>query len=250
MTNVYKDELIQEGIEELAKLMKESDKIVVLTGAGMDTESNIPDFRGKDGLWRRLDPRVVASTDTLEENYTMFHEFYVERINKLNNVKPHEGHHVLADFEEKGIIESIATQNISNLHNKAGSKNVNQLHGNIKGIRCNDCNQEASVDDFFNHKKCISCGSSILRPNVVLFGEGLPTDPWVSAQDDIKNSDLLIVLGTSLEVSPVNQLPLLTDGKLVLINNEDVDIHYDFDMKLIGKAKEILIKLKDAYNKI
>src|SRR5699024_5408448 len=130
----------------------------------------------------------------------------------------HGGHYILADFEEKGIIKSIATQNISNLHNKAGSKNVNQLHGNIKGIRCNDCNHESSVDDFFNHKKCTSCGSSILRPNVVLFGEALPVDPWVSAQYYIKSSDLLIVLGTSLEVSPVNQLPLLTDGKRVLIN--------------------------------
>ena len=250
MTRIFMEENIQEGVGILANLMKESDRIVVLTGAGMDTESNIPDFRGKDGLWRKMDPRVVASSHTLDENYPMFHDFYVERINRLKDVKPHEGHYILAEFEEKGIINSIATQNISNLHNKAGSKNVNQLHGNIKGIRCNDCNQEAKLDDFFNRQKCRSCGSSILRPNVVLFGEALPSEPWTSAQSHIKNSDLLIVIGTSLEVSPVNQLPLLTDGKLALINNEDVDIYYDFDIKLIGRAKEILIKLKDAYNKI
>ncbi|MDD4090055.1 MAG: NAD-dependent protein deacylase, partial [Tissierellia bacterium] len=86
MTNIYKDDVMQEGIKALARLMKESDSIVVLTGAGMDTESNIPDFRGKDGLWRKIDPRLVASVDTLEENYYMFREFYIERINRLKDV--------------------------------------------------------------------------------------------------------------------------------------------------------------------
>ena len=131
MTNIYKDDAIQEGIKALAGLMKESNYSVVLTGAGMDTESNIPDFRGKDGLWRKIDPRLVASVDTLEENYSMFREFYIERINRLKGVNPHEGHYILAEFEEKGIIKSIATQNVSALHELAGSKNVNELHGNI-----------------------------------------------------------------------------------------------------------------------
>ena len=250
MANIYKDDVMQEGIETLAGLMKESNNIVVLTGAGMDTESNIPDFRGKDGLWRKIDPRLVASVDTLEENYYMFREFYIERINRLKDVAPHEGHYVLADFEEKGIIKSIATQNVAALHKLAGSKNVNELHGNIRSIRCNNCNQEARIDDFFIKNKCAFCGSSVLRPNVVLFGEALPSDSWNSAQSDIRNSDLLIVIGTSLEVSPVNQLPPLTRGKLTLINNEDVYTYYDFDIKLIGKAKDILIRLRDAYNKI
>ena len=250
MTDIYKDDVMQEGIEALAGLMKESDSIAVLTGAGMDTESNIPDFRGKDGLWRKIDPRLVASVDTLEENYSMFREFYIERINRLKDVSPHEGHYILADFEEKGIIKSIATQNVSALHKLAGSKNVNELHGNIRSIRCNNCNQEAKIDDFFNNHKCAYCGSSFLRPNVVLFGEALPAVPWDSAQSDIRNTDLLIVIGTSLEVSPVNQLPLLTRGKLTLINNEDVYAYYDFDIKLIGKAKDILIRLRDAYNRI
>ncbi len=250
MINIYKDDAIQEGIKALAGLMKESNYIIVLTGAGMDTESNIPDFRGKDGLWRKIDPRLVASVDTLEENYSMFREFYIERINRLKGVNPHEGHYILADFEEKGIIKSIATQNVSALHELAGSKNVNQLHGNIRSIRCNNCNKEANIDDFINNHKCEFCGSNILRPDVVLFGESLPAGPWNQAQSDIRKSDLLIVIGTSLEVSPVNQLPLLTRGKRALINNEDVYTYYDFDIKLIGKAKDILIRLRDTYNKI
>lgn len=246
MPSVYKGDEMQAGIEILASFMKESDKTVVLTGAGMDTESNIPDFRGKAGLWRKVDPRLVASVDTLEGNYSMFYEFYMERINKLEDVKPHKGHEILADFEKKAIIKSIATQNISGLHEMAGSKNVYELHGNIRNIRCNNCDQEAGLDDFFNKHKCTACGSDVLRPGVVLFGESLPTKPWDLAQADIKNSDLLIIIGTSLEVSPVNQLPFLTKGKLALINNEDVGAYYDFDIKLIGKAKDILIGLSES----
>lgn len=250
MTNIFSNENIKEGVEILAKLMKESKYTVLLTGAGMDTESNIPDFRGKDGLWKKYDPRLLASIDTFEENYSLFREFYSERIKKLKNVKPHEGHYILADFEKKGIIKSIATQNVSDLHGIAGSEKVYELHGNIRKIRCNHCNYMAELDDFLNSAKCTACGKDTLRPDVILFGEALPVNEWILAEEDIRKSDLIIVIGTSLEVYPVNQLPMLTRGKRVLINMEDVDIHYDFDLKLIGKAGEILKGLKEAYDSI
>lgn len=249
MTKIFKEENIKKGVEILAGFMKSSKYIVVLTGAGMDTESNIPDFRGKDGLWRKMDPRLVASIDTFEENYPLFHEFYSERINRLDNVKPHEGHYILADFEKKGIIKSIATQNVSDLHRIAGSDKVYELHGNIRKIRCNYCGHKAELDDFLNNAKCATCGRKALRPNVVLFGEALPIDEWVSAEEDIRKCDLLIVIGTSLEVYPVNQLLMLTKGKRVLINMEDVDTYYDFHIKLFGKAGEILKELKKAYDR-
>lgn len=171
MAKIYTGENIKEGIRILADFMKEAKYTVVLTGAGMDTESNIPDFRSQDGLWRKMDPRLVASIDTFEENYSLFRDFYSERIKRLKDVKPHEGHYVLADFEKRGIIKCIATQNVSDLHRMAGNEKVYELHGNIRKIRCNYCNHKAESEDFLNREKCTNCGRDALRPEVVLFGE-------------------------------------------------------------------------------
>jgi NAD-dependent deacetylase len=239
----YSGQGIKEGIETLALFMKEATNTVVLTGAGMDTESNIPDFRSKSGWWRKMDPSTVASVTTLQQNYPLFHEFYSMRIKMLAGVKPHKGHHVLADLERKGLIKSIATQNVSGLHRQAESKSVYELHGNIKTIRCNQCNSSAELQDFLDRRNCSACGQNLLRPNVVLFGEFLPKDAWGSAERDIRQSDLLVVIGTSLKVSPVNQLPMLAPGKVVLINNEDTSSACKFDLKIIGKAKEVLEEL-------
>ena len=247
---LFKDKDIKKGAEILITCMKESEGTVVLTGAGMDTESNIPDFRGKDGWWRNIDPRTVASIDTFYKNYSLFHEFYSMRIKLLENIKPHEGHYILAEFQDKGLINSIATQNVSGLHRIAGSKNVYELHGNIQTVRCNHCGHKAGLVDFLDKNNCDICGKSTLRPNVVLFGEALPKNAWVLAESDIRKCDLLIIIGTSLEVYPVNQLPLFSNGKIVLINNEDINTNYGFDLKLIGKAKEILKELRNVFDKI
>lgn len=153
---IFEGESIEKGVKELALLMNQSANTVVLTGAGMDTESNIPDFRGKDGLWRELDPRQVASIGSFYENYELFHEFYTDRIRLLENIKPHEGHYILADFEKRGIIKSIATQNVSGLHHMAGNKKVYELHGNIRQVRCNECNNTAKLRDFLDKKVAIT----------------------------------------------------------------------------------------------
>jgi len=242
MKNFFQGEDLKLGVKKLADMMKKYTYTVVLTGAGMDTESNIPDFRGKNGLWKNINPILVASIDSLKRNYELFHEFYSTRIKKLEHVKPHEGHYILADLERRGIIKSIATQNVSGLHHMAGSKRVYELHGNIKRIICNKCKEEASLDDFLNKEKCSFCGG-LLRPAVVLFGEALPMDIWSLAESDIGRCDLLIVIGTSLEVYPVNQFPKMAGGKTVLINNEDLNYDHKFDLKLIGRAKEVLQEL-------
>lgn len=234
---------IKKGAEALASLIKKSESTVVLTGAGMDTESNIPDFRSKSGWWKKIDPSTVASVATLQQNYPLFHEFYSMRIKMLEDVKPHKGHHILADLEQKGLIKSIATQNVSGLHRQAGSETVYELHGSITTIRCNYCNHRAELKDFLAKKDCNVCGKSALRPNVILFGEYLPQEAWSLAENDIRQCDLLIVIGTSLKVSPVNQLPMLAPGKVALINNEDISSGYKFDLKIIGKAKEVLEEL-------
>lgn len=250
MNKVFKGEDIRKGVVLLDELMGKSMSTVVFTGAGMDTESNIPDFRGKDGWWKNIDPRLVASIDTFHENYTLFQEFYSMRLKLLEDIKPHEGHYVLADLQKRGIIKSIVTQNVAGLHQIAGSKKVYELHGSIKTVRCNNCNHDAKLEDFLNKKSCTLCGKNLLRPDVVLFGEALPSKAWALAEKDINNCDLLIVIGTSLEVYPANQFPRLAKGKTVLINYEDIGFDYEFDIKLIGKAKEVLEELSKILREI
>jgi len=242
MVDFCRTEDIKQGAKVLGIMLKESKSTVVLTGAGMDTESNIPDFRGSYGLWKKINPMLVASIDNFYDNYQLLHEFFSARIKQLEYVKPHEGHYILADMEKSRIIKSIATQNVSGLHRMAGSERVYELHGNLKKIICNDCRREASIEDFLNKRKCKFCGD-LLRPAVVLFGEMLPRDIWALAKDDILECDLLVVIGTSLEVYPVNQFPKMAKGKTVLINNEDLNYGHKFELKIIGRAKEVLQEL-------
>ncbi|PAB60266.1 NAD-dependent deacylase [Anaeromicrobium sediminis] len=238
--------MIEGAILKLKEMIENSKLTVILTGAGMDTESNIPDFRSKDGWWRNIDPRTVASTDALYGNYELFHEFYSMRINNLTKCKPHRGHYILTELQEKGLIHSVATQNVSGLQNLSGTKNIYELHGNIQRIRCERCSEEATIEEFLNKHNCKECGSSMLRPGVTLFGESLPQEDWNNAIRDIEKADLLIVIGTSLQVSPVNQLPLMMKGNKVLINREDVDEDYDFHLKILGSAGDVLRKLEEA----
>ncbi|MGI6659665.1 MAG: NAD-dependent deacylase [Dethiobacteraceae bacterium] len=226
------------SIKQLAEFLLQSNYAMVLTGAGMDTESNIPDFRGKDGLWQNIDARVVADINTIRQNYKLFHQFYKERLTVMGDVLPHAGHYALAEMEKRGIIKGIATQNISGLHLKAGSKKVYELHGDLKKIFCNNCGKPATAQELYDMKPCSACHEYALRPNVVFFGEALPAEVWNKAVAEIKKSDLLLIIGTSLEVAPVNQLPYLTAGKTVFINTEDVG--HKFNLTVLGKAKGVL----------
>lgn len=234
---------MENKVKELKNLIEGARHAVVLTGAGMDTESNIPDFRSKDGLWRNVDPRKVASIDTFEENYAFFREFYATRLFLLENCRPHRGHYVLAELEAKGRIKAVATQNVSRLHHLAGSKNVYELHGNIRTFHCHYCREAAAPEDFYGGKDCSHCGRPGLRPDVTLFGESLPADAWSKTMDHVDRSDLLIVIGTSLEVYPVNQIPHYAPGKVVYLNDEITARGYRFDLVIQGKAKEILEQL-------
>lgn len=231
---------MENKIKEIAELIKKSKYVVVFTGAGMDTESNIPDFRGRDGIWKDVDPMTVASVDALYDNYSLFHEFYKSRMRMLEDYKPHKGHYILSEWEEKGIIKSIATQNISGLHELAGNKNIAELHGSARTYKCNNCNEIVSSEDFLEKISCKNCGGEILRPNVTLFGENLPEKEWNMALKEVKKSDLLIVIGTSLEVSPVNQFPNLAGGKTIYINNENKQKVHEFDYVVKGKVGKIL----------
>lgn len=233
----------------VAKWLLKSNKTVVLTGAGMSTESNIPDFRSASGWWRQIDPRTVATTEALTENYELFHEFYSARIRALEKVEPHEGHRILASWEERNLVNVIATQNVDGLHGKAGSRRVYELHGSIHSVRCGNCSHSEGKEIFLEHKSCTVC-SGRLRPNVVLFGEMLPEKAWGGAMNAIEKADLVIVIGTSLEVYPANQLSQMTKGRTVYINAE-VDEHTSmFDLSIEGKAKRVLMELEQLIDQL
>lgn len=232
----------RDNISRLARLLRESYHTIVFTGAGMSTESGIPDFRSKDGWWKNIDPRTVASTEALNNNYPLFHEFYSMRIKGLEQCKPHIGHRILADWEKRDIIHSVVTQNVDGFHGAAGSMNVHELHGSIHSFRCHSCGKASCREDFLGNKVCSVCGGK-LRPNVVLFGEGLPPRPWNDAEKGISRAELVIVIGTSLEVYPANMLPFMAKGKIVVINKDETPMDDKFHFAIRGSAGEVLEKV-------
>ncbi|MGE7690264.1 SIR2 family NAD-dependent protein deacylase [Lysinibacillus sp. NPDC097214] len=229
-------------IELLSDWLQSSNSTVILTGAGMSTESGIPDFRSASGWWNNIDPRTVATTEALVQNYSLFHEFYKMRIENLEKVAPHEGHQILAAWEKRGIVSLVATQNVDGFHQLAGSQRVEELHGSIRSIRCHRCEKAASMESFLHKESCVHCGGK-LRPNVVLFGENLPQVSWNNAMEAIRAAELVLVIGTSLEVYPVNQLPLMTKGKTAYINLDIAQHAVQFDLTIEGKIKEVLQQL-------
>lgn len=226
-------------IQLLAKWIKESNHAVVLTGAGMSTESGIPDFRSKQGWWKKIDPTTVSSIEAFLNQYELFHEFYSMRMKDIENFTPHQGHYILSKWEEKGYINSLVTQNVDGFHKQAGSKQVYELHGALRKVYCSDCGHSSTNKAFIEMKPCQNCEGK-LRPDIVLFGEMLPLDQWEPAIESIQKADLVLVIGTSLQVYPVNELPFMTSGKKVLINAELPDIHHSFDLFIEGKAKQVL----------
>jgi len=129
------------AIERLREWLLSSHNTVILTGAGMSMESEVPDFRLASGWWKQMNPRTVATTEALTDHYSLFHEFYKTRMENLEKAAPHEGHHILADWEQRGLVSLIATQNVDGFHQLAGSQFVEKLHGSIRSIRCQRCQQ-------------------------------------------------------------------------------------------------------------
>ncbi len=220
-------------MQDVVQAIKSSDYLVAFTGAGMDTESNLPDFRGPTGLWKNHDPRTLASTQALETDYSLFREFYSSRIKNLSNVQPHPGHHILAQWEKDGMIKSIITQNVSGLHAAAGSKRVIELHGNIRKMYCHDCGRPATEGAFLAGQSC-SCGGR-LRPGVTLFGEALPEVAFQQSDIELARADMILILGTSLEVYPAAGMPFMYPMTRVYVDLEatpDRRIDYVFTEKI------------------
>lgn len=226
-------------LQKLAGFVVNSSSTVVLTGAGCSVDSGVPDFRSPQGWWKKFDPRTVATVEALETNYDLFRSFYQARIQHLDGIQPHEGHGVLSRWEQEGKLQLLATQNVDGLHQAAGNRNVEELHGSIRSFRCHGCHRKASQEHFMSGESCSECGG-ILRPNVVLFGESLPEKAWARSLEAVRQAELVIVIGTSLQVYPVNQLPRMTSGRTVLINLEETSEEGQFDLFISGRAVEVL----------
>lgn len=227
----------KEKIRKLANWLKESQSAYALTGAGVSTDSGIPDFRGSGGLWTKLDPMEVASSRALHDHPRDFFDFWTGRFSKLDEASPNITHETLAELETADLLSGVITQNIDGLHVKAGSEKVFQVHGNFRFSRCEGCGKEFPTDKILERFEegevpyCRDCGE-LIRPEVVLFGEQLPED-ITEAEEELTNADLLLVLGSSLEVYPVASLVPhfeATGGRLAIINldNTPFDARADF----------------------
>jgi NAD-dependent deacetylase len=229
------ENVIDEGkVNQVVKLIKKSKYAIVLTGAGVSTGSGIPDFRtpGK-GIWEKVDPFKVTSITAFDENPQRFYYFYRPRIEMLSRVSPNPAHKAISQLEEMGYIHCLITQNIDNLHQRAGSKKVIEVHGTLRKAICRRCGKIISselliqkIDESKEKVPYCECGG-VFKPNVVLFGEMLPN--LDNAIYESKRADLILTVGSSLQVSPANMLPqycLNRGGKLVIVNFMSTHLDY------------------------
>lgn len=237
--------------DSLARQIKDAQKIVFVTGAGISAESGIPTFRGKEGLWRKYDPMQLATIDAFFENPHLVWEWYEERRKNILAANPNKGHFAIADLaRHKDVI--VLTQNIDGLHQRAGSKNVLELHGSIIRIKCTICDFKDNITSSFDElpPKC-KCGN-ILRPDVVWFGEGLPQDVWSEAILHAQTCDVMIIAGTSLVVSPANTLPMhakQNGAVLIEVNPEKTVMSSDMDLSVRETSANVLPQLVSLFQK-
>ena len=211
------------SVDRLAELLRERQPCVVLTGAGISTESGIPDFRSAGGIWERYDPSELANIDSLRRDPARVWEFYALRLDALAEAEPNDGHRALAELEQAGWIRAIVTQNVDGLHQRAGSRDVVEVHGSLSEAECLACGVRVPMADAIASlplPACPECGE-VLKPGVVMFGELLPVDAIERAQRLAAEAGLLLVVGSSLEVHPVAALPgetLAAGGALAVVN--------------------------------
>ncbi len=238
-------------IERSCKLIKDSRYAVALTGAGISTESGIPDFRSPGvGLWEKMDPMEALSADVLMNDPEKFYKIGFEILRGMEDAQPNDAHTALAGLEKKGYLKGVITQNIDNLHYKAGSKRIYEVHGNTRTCRCIKCRAVydfgelgRQIDSGAKVPKCEKC-CGMLRPDVVMFGDMMPPD-FERAMEEAQKADLLIVIGSSLEVAPVCYLPGMADH-LIIINLMSTPYDRKADVVFHDKAAEVMKQIYDA----
>jgi NAD-dependent deacetylase len=245
----------ERAVERLAELLRESLRTVVLTGAGVSVPSGIPDFRTPGtGLWENVDPMEVAHISVFERDPARFWSYYRPRFQSLGDKRPNRAHEALAELERRGLIEGVITQNIDRLHRAAGSRDVVEVHGSIETSSCTACGDVygiARVEELFDQDgvaRCAGCGGPV-KPDVVLFGEMLPLAAIERAQRMALEAELMLCVGSSLEVFPVAELPRLTldgGGRLAIVTKGPTPYDERAELKLGGEVDEELTALLAA----
>ena len=230
--------------ERLAELLRESERAVVLTGAGVSVPSGIPDFRTPGtGLWAKVDPMKVAHIDAFRRDPDEFWRFYGERFAALHDRRPNRAHEAIAELERRGLVRGVITQNIDRLHRVAGSERVVEVHGSIEWSVCLECRGRVGLERVLTllelgqgAPECEACLAP-LKPDVVLFGELLPERAMAEAFALAAEADLMLCVGSSLEVHPVASLPGVTldaGGRVALVTQGPTPYDRDAELKLAG----------------
>lgn len=233
--------------DTLLSTLASAKAVVAFTGAGISAESGVPTFRGNDGVWTKFKPEELANLNAFMRNPELVWEWYSARKKVIADVKPNPGHYALAEMEKHFPSFTVITQNIDNLHRRAGSKNIFELHGNIERNYCMKCGKRFTNEYVLSGKNIPRCEcGGLIRPDVVWFGEMLPDDQWEGAESACRSADVLLSIGTSGVVYPAAALPLEAkrNGAFILeINPEPTLLTEIADEFLQGKSGEILPKL-------
>ncbi|MGH2627356.1 MAG: SIR2 family NAD-dependent protein deacylase [Anaerolineales bacterium] len=226
---------------------------MALTGAGISTESGLPDFRSPGGLWAGVNLLEVATLSAFRRRPEAFYDFYRKRLAMLAGATPNPAHRALVDLEPFGL-RAVITQNVDGLHHAAGSRRVIELHGNLREAACVECRRTAPIrviTEALDRKVfpvCKHCGGS-LKPNVVLFEELLPEAAYLEAEAEVRQADILLVVGSSLQVTPAALLPEVAKAHgagVIIVSDEATDMDHVADVVLRGRAGKILPDLVAA----
>ncbi|PKL78706.1 MAG: NAD-dependent protein deacylase [Ignavibacteriae bacterium HGW-Ignavibacteriae-4] len=242
-----------ESIKKIVELLLVSNNITALTGAGVSAESGIATFRDPEGLWAKFDPLELASIDGFMSNPERVWSWYQYRVNIVNNAKPNKGHYALAEFNKLNMNFNLITQNVDGLHQRAGSENVIELHGSIIRNKCFSCNEiheeEILSENLLNY--CKYC-NGLIRPDVVWFGEMLPEREIDKAQKLASKTDLFFSIGTSAEVHPAAELPIISKREgavLIEINPLKTQLSEFADIRIALPSGEAMPLIIEEYKK-
>jgi len=250
---------MKELIDQASEIIAKSKYVVVFTGAGISTESGIPDFRSTEGIWTKYDPYEYGSYQGFLKDPSKYWMMAKETRKIIEDAKPNDAHKALATLEHEYCkVKAVITQNIDYLHTTAGNSKVLELHGTYQKNFCMDCTEDFSIDDVKKQldsniipPKC-ECGG-VIKSSSILFGEPLPTSVFQKAKLEVERCDCLIVIGTSLRVQPAASFPFMaaTSGsKVIIVNNEQTDFDHLAKVVIHGNASSVMVKLLESLRKM
>ncbi len=230
-------------LRDVADVIKKAKYFIALTGAGISKESNVPTFRGEDGLWRNYNAMELATPSAFSRNPSLVWNWYAWRQGLISKCQPNPAHLTLAAWEKSGILKTLVTQNVDGLHIRAGSVNVHEVHGDLWALKCINCDYHGRLNSPVSGiPQCPQCKNH-LRPDVVWFGESLNPVIMRKVYSELNQADVCIVIGTSALVQPAASFPLIVKqhgGRIIEVNIEHTMLTGAADIHITGKAGEVL----------